>query len=402
MDLSYGEENEAFRAQVQQFLNENWTDEDRAKNPPFKGNAWLVSSVARMDDAATRFRLKAIERGYLYRNVPQRYGGGEQPLDPLKDMIIAEEFQKAQAPTEVLGNGPNLLAPTLLERGTEEQKQRFVRNALLGTEYWCQGYSEPGAGSDLAALRTRAVLDGDHWVINGQKIWTTLAHISHWMFCLARTEPEAPKHKGISYLLIDMKTPGITVRPLVQITGEAEFNEVFFDNVRVPATNIVGERGEGWSVSMSTLKHERQFMGGTLIGRRMLDGVVALAQDVCLCGKPAIKNPVIRHRLVELEGRLRAHMYHVYRLLTMGLHRQDPGLSGMVGKLYGSTLSYDIAKLAMDVVADRGLLWQESGPANGIAPYAFMGSFALLIGGGTANIQRNVIAERGLGLPRGA
>lgn len=401
MDLSYSEENEAFRAGVQQFLTAHWTDADRKQNPPFKGHTWLVNAVARMDEAATAFRLKAIDHGYLYRNVPKRYGGGEQPWDPLKEIIIAEEFQKAQAPTEVLGNGPNLLAPTLLERGSEEQKLRFVRNALLGTEYWCQGYSEPGAGSDMASLRTRGVLDGDHWVINGQKIWTTMAHLSHWMFCLVRTEPDAPKHKGISYLLIDMKTPGITVRPLVQINGESEFSEVFLDDVRVPAANIVGKRGEGWAVSMATLKHERQFMGGTLVGQRMLDGVVSLAQSVRLRGQPASKDPVIRNRLVELESRLRAHMYHVYRLLTMGMRRQDPGLAGMVGKLYGSTLSYDMAKLAMDIVADRGMLWQESGPAKGIAPYAFMAAFALLIGGGTANIQRNVIAERGLGLPRG-
>jgi alkylation response protein AidB-like acyl-CoA dehydrogenase len=400
MDLSYGEENEAFREEVQDFLTAHWTDANRKKNPVFKGNTWLVSSAARMDEDATRFRLQAIERGYLYRNVPQCYGGGEQPWDPLKEIIIAEEFEKAQAPTEVMSNGPTLLVPTLLDRGTEEQKQRFIRNALLGTEYWCQGYSEPGAGSDLASLRTRGVLDGDHWIVNGHKIWTTLAHISHWMFCLVRTEPDAPKHKGISYLLIDMKTPGITVRPLVQITGEAEFNEVFLDDVRVPATNIVGKRGEGWAVSMTTLKHERQFMGGSLIGRRMLDGVTALAQHVSLRGQPAIMDPIIANRLVELEGRLRAHMYHVYRLLTMGMRNEDLGLAGMVGKLYGSTLNYDITKLAMDIVSDRGALWEDSGPASGIAPYVFMGSFGLLIGGGTTNMQRNMIAERGLGLPR--
>jgi len=401
MDLSYGAENEAFRAEVQDFLQRHWSDADRRSNPPFKGHPWLVSSVARMDEDATRFRIQAIEQGYLYRNIPRRYGGGEQPWDPIKEIIIAEEFQQANAPMEVMGNGPHLLAPTLLERGTEEQKQRFIRNALLGTEWWCQGYSEPGAGSDLASLRTRGVLDGDHWVVNGQKIWTTMAHISHWMFCLVRTEPDAPRHKGISYLLIDMKTPGITVRPLVQMNGESEFSEVFLEDVRVPATNIVGKRGEGWAVSMATLKHERAFMGGTLVGHRMLEGVISLAKSVNLRGRPASKDPVIRNRLAELEARLRAHVYNVYRLLTMGMRRQDPGVTGMVGKLYGSTLAYDVARLAMDIVSDRGVLWQESGPANGIAPYAYMAAFALLIGGGTANIQRNTIAERGLGLPRG-
>lgn len=399
MDLSYGEENEALRLEVHDFLIKYWSHTDRKNNPPFKGHPWLVNAVARMDEDATRFRIQAIEHGYLYRNFPRCYGGGEQPWDPIKELIIAEEFQKAQAPTEVMGNGPHLLAPTLLERGTEEQKERFIRNALLGTEVWCQGYSEPGAGSDLAALRTRGVLDGDHWIVNGQKIWTTMAHVADWMFCLVRTEPDAPKHKGISYLLIDMKTPGITVRPLAQITGEADFNEVFLEDVRVPATNIVGKRGEGWAVSMSTLRHERDFMSG-VIGQRLLDGVSALAQSVRLRGRPAIKDPLIANRLVELESKVRANIYHTYRLLTMRMRRQDPGLAGMVGKLYGSTLLFDMSKLAMDIIGDQGALWGDSGPSNGIAPYSLMESFSLLIGGGTTNIQRNLIAERGLGLPR--
>jgi alkylation response protein AidB-like acyl-CoA dehydrogenase len=223
MDLSYSAEYVKFRDQVRAFLDEHWTDADRNSSPPPDGQAALMGAVVRTDQRATQFRLEAIARGYLYRHVPRAYGGSEQPYDPLKSTIIAEELRRAKAPGEVVGQGPSMLVPTLVEHGSETQKQFFIRDTLLGKIIWCQGYSEPGSGSDLASLRTRAELDGDFWVVNGQKIWTSNAVEAQWMFCLARTEPEAPKHDGISYLLIEMKTPGIDVRPLRQMTGEADF-----------------------------------------------------------------------------------------------------------------------------------------------------------------------------------
>ena len=402
MDLSYSAEYEAFRKEVQQFLHENWSDDDANSAPPPDSRAALMGAVLRTDEAATRFRIKAIERGYLYRHVPRRYGGGEQSPDPLKAVIIAEEFRKRRAPGEVVGQGPSMLVPTLVEHGTEEQKQQFIRDTLLGKITWCQGYSEPGSGSDLASLRTRAVLEGDYWVVNGQKIWTSNADTSEWMFCLVRTEPDAPKHAGISYLLIDMKTPGLDVRPLRQMTGDADFNEVFLDNVRVPAKNLVGKRGQGWIVSRSTLKHERALIGGSLLNRRTLDGLIMLAQGVPLRGKPAIQDPVIRNRLVELESKMLASEYHGYRLLTMQAHNEEPGMAALITKLYGTTLGYDISRLAMDILADRGLMapGEEHAPAMGMFVTAYMWSLGVLIAGGTANIQRNIIAERGLGLPR--
>jgi alkylation response protein AidB-like acyl-CoA dehydrogenase len=402
MDLSYSAEYEAFRNEVRQFLKENWTDADANSPPPPDSRATLMGGVIRTDEIATRFRLKAIERGYLYRHVPKRYGGGEQPPDPLKGVIISEEFRKARAPAEVVGQGPSMLVPTLVEHGTEEQKQKFIRDTLLGKITWCQGYSEPGAGSDLASLRTRAVLEGDFWIVNGQKIWTSNADTSEWMFCLVRTEPEASKHEGISYMLIEMKTPGIDIRPLRQMTGDADFNEVFLENVRVPTNNLVGKRGQGWVVSRSTLKHERQLIGGSLINRRILDGLTMLAQGVNLRGKPAIKDPVIRNRLVELEAKMLASEYHGYRMLTMEARQEEPGLAAMVTKLYGTMLGYDLSKLAMDIAADRGMLapGEESAPAMGMFLTAYMWSLGILIAGGTANIQRNIIAERGLGMPR--
>ncbi len=403
MNLSYSTEYEQFRAEVRRFLAEHWTAEDAASQPDADSVAAMTGGL-RVDDRATAFRLQAIERGYLYRHVPRRYGGAEQPPDPLKATIVAEEFRRAKAPYEMVGQGPSMLVPTLLEHGTEAQKQHFVRDTLLGKLRWCQGYSEPGAGSDLASLRTRAVLDGDHWVVNGQKIWTSNAADSDWMFALVRTELDHPKHDGISYLLIDMKTPGIDVRPLRQMTGDADFSEVFFENARVPAESIVGRRGQGWVVSRSTLKHERALIGGSHLTRRTFDGLVMMAQALEVRGQPAIKDPAVRSRLVELEARLLASEYQGYRLLTMSARGEEPGLTALVMKLFSTTLGYDIAKLAMDVVGDRALLapGEPSAPAMGMFGTAYMWSLGVLIAGGAANIQRNIIAERGLGLPRDA
>ena len=398
MNLQYSEKYETFRAEVRAFLERHWSPADRAGS----GEEQLIGSISKPTDRETAFRLAAIEAGYLYRSVPRAYGGSEQPFDPFKSAIVREELKRAGAPREMIGQGASMLVPTLLEHGIEEQKQRFVRDTILGQILWCQGYSEPGAGSDLASLRTKAELDGDDWVVNGQKIWTSNASDAEWMFALVRTEPDAPKHEGITYLLIEMDTPGIDVRPLRQMTGEADFNEVFFDNVRVPKGNVVGERGKGWLVNRSTLSHERAFIGGTDFVRRTFDGLLMLAQAVELRGRPAIEDPKIRARMVELETRLLAAEYHGMRLLTMQAKGRDAGLAGMVTKLNTSQLMYDLTLLGMDVLGDRGALanGEPSAPAMGMFVHAFMWSFGMLIGGGTANIQRNIIAERGLGLPR--
>jgi len=406
VNLSYSEEYEQFRAEVREFLGANWTAADVAANPAAALDTvrGAMGGGARTDARATEFRKAAIARGYMYRHIPRRYGGGEQAPDPLKATIIAEEFRRAKAPFEIMGQGPSMLAPTLIEKGTEEQKERFVEGTLLGQILWCQGYSEPGAGSDLASLRTSGVLDGDEWVINGQKIWTSNAHEADWMFALIRTEPDKPKHEGITYFLIDMKTPGIDVRPLRQMTGEADFNEVFFDNVRVPRHSIVGERGQGWQVSRSTLKHERALIGNAAMARRTFDGVVAIAQMVDVRGQKAIKDPVLRDRIAEVESRLLSAEYNGYRLLTIGARGEDPGLAGMVTKLHTTGLIYDIGKLAMDVLSDRGLCapGEASAPDMGMFSTAFMWYFGMALGGGAPNIQRNIIGERGLGLPRDA
>jgi alkylation response protein AidB-like acyl-CoA dehydrogenase len=302
-----------------------------------------------------------------------------------------------------------MLVPTLLERGEAWQKEKFVRATLMGEIAWCQGYSEPGSGSDLASLKTRGELVGDEWIINGQKIWTSSAHEADYMFCLVRTEPNAKKHEGISYLLIDMKQPGIDVRPLREMTGSAMFNEVFFNDVRTPKDWIVGKRGEGWLVSRTTLKHERNSIGSAEQVTGLFDSLVALAKKRRIAGRPAIEDPEIRRRLVELEGYIRAHQYSGYFQMTKGLRNESPGVLGLMNKINSTHIGHRAAKLALELLGEDGAL--APGERNMMAAEIlsdttwinyYMATVGIAIAGGTANIQRNVIAERGLGLPRDA
>jgi alkylation response protein AidB-like acyl-CoA dehydrogenase len=397
MDLSYGDRYEALRAEVRAFLAASW--------PPRGDEAALGKR-----DQVLRFRRRAIEAGYLARSIPKRYGGSEQPADPLAAQVIRDEFARQRAPGEARGIGTMMLVPTLLERGDEWQKEKWVPGSVLGEILWCQGYSEPGSGSDLASLKTRAELDGDEWVIRGQKIWTSDAQRADFMFCLCRTEPEAPKHAGISYLLIDMKQPEIEVRPLRQMTGGADFNEVFLNGARTPRDWIVGKRGEGWLVSRTTLKHERNSIGNAELARMQFDALVALARRTRRGGRPAIESPEVRQRLARIEGYVQAHVYSGYRQLTDDVRGRSPGLLGLMNKLNYTNIGQEIAKLALDLLGDDGLLdptghEREPGePPRGSEGWLlhYMSSLGVAIAGGTANIQRNVIAERGLGLPRDA
>jgi alkylation response protein AidB-like acyl-CoA dehydrogenase len=397
MDLHYGEEYERLRSEVRDFLAASW---------PLKGDE------AQLDPREQQllFRERAIERGYLCRNIPKRYGGSERPPDVLAAQILREEFAAARAPGEVRGIGPSMLVPTLLERGAEWQKEKWVRDTITGKVVWCQGYSEPGSGSDLASLQTRGELVGSEWVINGQKIWTSGADRADYMFCLTRTEPEAPKHAGISYLLIDMHQPGVDVRPLKQMTGGATFNEVFLSDVRTPADWIVGRRGEGWSVSRTTLVHERNSIGNAANTSASFEALLRLARKSVVDGVPAIERSEIRQRLAALEGYVLAHQYSGYRQLTRDARGQSSGIITAMNKLIGNNIGDEIARLAFDLIGDDGLLMAGEralpggpGPRNSRAWVAtYMSSLGGSIAGGTRNIQRNVIGERGLGLPRDA
>ncbi|MBM4335898.1 MAG: acyl-CoA dehydrogenase [Deltaproteobacteria bacterium] len=394
MDLSYSAEYEAFRAEVAGFLAGSW---------PLKGAEAELPS----EQKAALFRGRAIEAGYLARSIPKRYGGSQQAPDVLKAQIIREEFFRARAPGDLAGIGPSMLVPTLLEKGAEWQKEKFIGPTMRGEIVWCQGYSEPGSGSDLASLQTRAEIVGNEWVINGQKIWTSGAHVADYMFCLCRTERDAPKHAGISYLLLAMKQPGIEVRPLRQMTGASDFNEVFFSDARTPLDWIVGKRGEGWIVSRTTLKHERNMIGDAATTVTMFQGLVSLAKRSLRDGRPALDDPGIRQRIVQLEGYVRSHQYSGYRQLTKAAKAQDPGRVGLMNKLMSTNLGQEMAKIALDLIGDDGLLEPTerrlgAPRENGQWVGQFLWSLGSAVAGGTANIQRNVIGERGLGLPRDA
>ncbi len=395
MDLTYGAEYEAFRAEVRTFLEASW--------PPRDGAAALSR-----EERATRFRRHATEAGYLYRNVPKRFGGSEQPPDSLRAAVISEEFVRVGAPREVSGNGVSMLIPTLLDRGEEWQKEQFIPKTLSGEYRWAQGYSEPGSGSDLASLRTRGELDGDEWVINGQKIWTSDAMSCQYMFTLVRTEPEAGKHAGISYLLVPLDQPGVEIRPLKMITGESHFNEVFLNDARTKADWIVGRRGEGWAVSRTTLKHERNTIGGR--SQIVFDSLMRMVRKATLDGapgqgcRPALEDPVVRERMAALEAWVWAQRYGDYYQTTCSLQGRDPGLLPLMNKLLSTEIGHEISKIALDLIGDASLLEpfgaKRDERGNERWMNQFMGSLGSAIAGGTSNIQRNIIAERGLGLPR--
>jgi alkylation response protein AidB-like acyl-CoA dehydrogenase len=390
MDLRYGEKYEAFRAEVREFLR-GW---------PLTG----AEAELPQKDGEALFRARGIERGYVYRHIPAEYGGAGREPDVVIDQILSEEYALSGAPGPLLTQGAGMLAPTLLDVGREDQKKRFVARALTGEDVWCQGYSEPGAGSDLAALTSRAELVGGEWVIHGHKIWTSGADKADYMFGLFRTEPEAKKHAGISYLLLDMHQPGITVRPLREMTGGALFNEVFFDGARTPADWIVGERGQGWQVSRATLRHERNMIGNPNAMRRLFDELVAM-----LRAQGALSRPEVRQRLAEIEGHLLSQEYTGRRMLTSNARgdTDDLALPSLLMKLYGTNLRRRISEMAYDAIGSAALVepsLREQQPLATGTPGTWtarmMSAIAVAIAGGASNIQRNIIGERGLGLPR--
>lgn len=405
MNLDFGNEYDKFRAEVTDFCSKH-------KGVQLTGNLFgryetIKRSRSSNSDGETmplaEWQKLLIENGYFARNIPKQYGGYGGDLDIVKNVIINTEFSKAGIPSGTGGQGIDFLVPTLLEMGTEEQRQQYIKPALHLETIWCQGYSEPNAGSDLASLQTKGVLDGDEWVINGQKIWTSTAKFSQMMFCLVRTEPDEPKHKGISYLLIPMDAPGIEIRPLVDMTLDAGFNEVFFTDVRIPATNIVGKRGEGWLVANKTLVHERGSLGDPDKMITRLNLLIALMKNETMNGERVIDHPVFRDRLMKIQGKTLALKAHGLRLLSANLNKsQNVDLGIMIVKLFGTEMRYELEALAIDVMGELGTLYEESPHIRdaGSWQYAFMYYLGLIIGGGTSQIQKNIISERGLGMPK--
>lgn len=391
MDFDFTPEQEAFRKEVRAWLERNLPDD-------LRGRGFAATRADRAHVERLRWWQRTMyEAGYVGLDWPREFGGRGATL--VEQVILYQEMARAECPQFVNRGGLSMLGPTLMKYGTRAQQERFLRRILTAEDLWCQGFSEPNAGSDLAALTTRAVRDGDHFVVTGQKVWTSLAHVADWCFALVRTDPEAPKHKGLSFLLIDMRSPGITVRPLRQMTGEAEFNEVFFEQVRVPVENLVGRLHDGWSVALTTLAYERDLL--TFIRHISLRNALhRLMQLVRARGRAG--DPVVRQKIAALWIGEQALQLNAYRSLTRILRGGQPGPEGSTSKLFWSQLDQELAQVATEVLGPYSQISQGSPWAPDEGQWEF---YALLAQGsgiraGTSEILRNILGERVLGLPK--
>ncbi len=374
--------------------------------PSSASTATSRQSSAAVASARTRRRRDwqklLVDHGYVGRTIPREYGGHGAEPDVLEAAVIAAEFAAAGIYTGHTNQGISMLVPTLLEVGTPEQKKQWVEKTIRGDVIWCQGYSEPGSGSDLASLTTKGVLENDHFTVNGQKIWTSSAHYADWMFLLCRTEPGASKHDGISYLLLSMQTTGIDVRPLRTMTGRAEFNDVFFTDVRVPDDQIVLGRGKGWYVANVTLKHERSMIGNA---EKMTDAPRTGHRQLLKSNASLLGMAEYRDRLLKLQAEVLAWKAHNLRLLTEAAQGVDSGVKRMIIKYGGTMLGFRLASLAIDALGTDGLPFESAGEdaedddaTTWNIDYLY--DVGLMIGGGSNNIQKNIISERGLDMPR--
>ncbi len=381
MEFRYSTEENAFRDQVRSWLDENLPA------------GWQGSAGGEDEDWETSkaFIKRLANRGWVAPAWPVEYGGSGMSL--MEQTIFKEELAYRRAPNGIHIIAVGFVGPTVMTHGTEHQKRRHLPGITSGDTFWCQGFSEPGSGSDLASLQTRAVRDGDDFVVNGQKIWTSYAHRADWMILLARTDPDAPKHRGISYFLLDMKTPGITIRPLVNLAGRHGFNEVYFDNVRIPSTNMIGELNRGWYVATTTLDFERSAVSGVADAARQLDDLRAALRGTGgrhqnLLAQLAIENEVARGLS--------------YRVLHLQQQGAVPNYEASVAKLFTSELKQRISSAAVSVFGLAGQLLPSDprAPLEGSGALQYMDSVSATIAGGTSDIQRNIVATRGLGLPR--
>jgi alkylation response protein AidB-like acyl-CoA dehydrogenase len=396
MDFQYTPEQEAFRKELSGWLDANLPDDLRVDDPTDE----RVAPDRETFERRRAWQRRMYEAGWVGISWPTAYGGRGATL--MEQVIYDEECFRAKAPVLPGYSGIGMAGPTLIELGTDEQKRRFVPRILNADDIWCQGFSEPNAGSDLAGLQTRAVDRGDHWSVTGQKVWTSGAQFADWIYVLVRTNPDAPKHNGISYLLVDMKTPGVTVRPLVLMTGHRHFNEVFFDDVRVPKANIVGKPNEGWKVAMTTLMYERKAGGGRGHAEQIAR-LMALARDVTIDGEPAREDPRLRQKLAQLAIEAEAIRLTRLRNLTRQLRGDPPGPEGSILKLFGSELGVKIADVAGELLGMRALVDEPLADVPDAPRWRnrVVAARQYTIAGGTSEIQRNIIGERVLGLPRG-
>ena len=395
MDFKFSEREEAYRAEVRGWLDENIPTWWHEADPDERGGDEYF-------DQHRAWHRQLYEAGYVGITWPEEYGG--QGRTQVENAILQEELARADAPPSVNGSGIGLCGPALMHHGSPEQREKHLLPMLKAERMWCQGYSEPGAGSDLANLQTRAELRGDRYVVNGQKIWTSGAHHADWIYCLVRTDPDAERHGGIGFLLIDMATPGVEVRPLVQMTRNRDFNETFFTDVEVPAENIVGKPTEGWRVSQTLLSYER---GASTLSRylayeRSLRRIADLAGKTQRGGRLAVTDPVFRQGFAQLATEVEILRLNSLRSLTRLAQGEKPGPESSTMKVYRSELDHRMSRLGNSLTGPYGQLWRGSARAvdGGHWGQRQLQSCGGTIAAGTSEIQRNIISERVLGLPR--
>ena len=394
MDLALSEPYRALQAEIRDFVAQYGH-----LSPKVGGGR------KRPDQKTLDWQKRLLEHGYVGRTIPREYGGAGKQPDIMEASVIADAFARANIYAGLTNQGISMLVPTLLEVGTDEQKRDYVGPTIRGDIIWCQGYSEPGNGSDLANAQTKATLRDGNWIVNGQKIWTSSAHYADMMFLLCRTEPNASKHEGLSYLLLSMKSPGLDARPLKTMTGRSEFNEVFFTDVKVPETQIVLGRGKGWYVANVTLKHERLMIGDAGKMTARLEQLIALLSKTEIDGVELIRMPEYRDRLLKLQGEVIAWKAHNLRLLTEAARGEESGVKRMIVKYGGTMLGFRLSSLAVDALGSAGLPYESMGEDAEDDDATtwnidYMYDVGLMIGGGSNNIQKNIVGERGLDLPR--
>jgi alkylation response protein AidB-like acyl-CoA dehydrogenase len=401
MDFKDTREESAFRHDVRTFVAANLPDELKPRNSDRRPAGEMFAA----GPAMKTWTRALAEKKWIAPAWPVEYGGAG--LSVMQQFIFNEEMAEARAPRPG-GIATGFAGPTLIVHGTEEQKQKYLPEILSGEVIWCQGYSEPGAGSDLASLQTRAVADGDDFVVNGQKIWTSGGHVAKWMILLTRTDPDAPKHRGISYFIVDMKSPGISVRPLVNMADSHEFNEVFFDNVRVPRENLIGDENRGWYLAQTTLSFERSNIGSAIGARQTVEDLVRYARETTNGQSTLAWDDAVRTELTERYIEANIATMLSYKIVSMQAKEGvPPGHEASVAKLYGTELNQRIYRTAMKMLGLYGQLDRRQAegvqswlPLRGRIEYMYLRSVANTIEGGTSEIQRNIIATRGLGLPR--
>ena len=389
MDLNLTPEQQQFRDELRVWLQANTP-------PPWSGSK-AEEEKGPYFEYLRNWQRKASDGGWAAISWPSEYGGRDAKL--IEMAILQEEWARAEAPPLINALGLYLIGPTIIAAGTAEQKTRFLPKIVSAEEIWCQGFSEPNAGSDVASLATKATLDGDHFVVNGQKIWTSLAHVANWCLLLTRTDPDVPKHKGITALLLDMHSPGVTVRPLKQMTGDASFNEVFFDNVRVPVSNVLGEINKGWQTAITTLMNERANLGtGTYIQfKRNLDELIERVRQRKNGGVLASRNPIFRQKLAQAYIDLEVFRLTNMRSLSKISQTGVPGPEGSILKLQWSEFNQRFQQIAMETLGPHAQLWDFD---DGRWVFNYLRTRANTIEAGTSEILRNIVAERVLGLPK--